>query len=208
MTETYVLKIPDKPSKRGELLETVADRYLPAPQIQHSEHRVSFMLLLVSLMSVSPSSNLQLDLSDIQYSIEKNASKPCTSSSSNHFLNRFNMCKMTSMGNNLQHLYIFRVFRNDSAIMDKARQFNSCNFRRANHQASYYWQCKLPHKTQTTHIGLITEGIDQFDLIIRQSWERIFIINHHYDITTLKVATVTKMAIRQAGAFNEKFTNL
>ena len=59
MSATYVFTPPDKPSKRGKLLETVADRYLPAPQIQNSEHRVSFMLLLLSLMSVSPSSNIQ-----------------------------------------------------------------------------------------------------------------------------------------------------
>ena len=63
MTATHVFTPPNKPSKRGKLLETVADRYLPAPQIQHSEHRVSFMLLLASLMSVSSSSDLQLDLS-------------------------------------------------------------------------------------------------------------------------------------------------
>jgi len=113
---------------------------------------------------------------------------------------------MTLMGDNLQHLYILRVFRNNSAIMDKARQFNSYNFRRANHQASYYWQCKIPHKAQTTHIGLITKGIEQFDLIIEQEWERIFIIKHRSEITTFKVTTVTKMAIKQAGAFNEKFT--
>ena len=113
---------------------------------------------------------------------------------------------MTLMGDNSQHLYILRVFRNDSAIMDKARQFNSYNFRRANHQASYYWQCKLPHKTQTTHIGLIAKGIEQFNHIIGQAWERIFIINHQSEITTFKVTTVTKMAIKQAGAFNEKFT--
>ncbi len=63
MTATHVFTPPNKPSKRGKLLETVADRYLPAPQIQHSEHRVSFMLLLVSLISVSSSSDLRLDLS-------------------------------------------------------------------------------------------------------------------------------------------------
>ena len=63
MTATHVFTPPNKPSKMGKLLETVADRYLPAPQIQHSEHRVSFMLLLASLMSVSSSSDLLLDLS-------------------------------------------------------------------------------------------------------------------------------------------------
>ena len=90
--------------------------------------------------------------------------------------------------------------------MDKACQFNSYHFRRASHQASYYWQCKLPHKAQTTHIGSITKGIEQFKLIIGQEWERSFIINHQPEITTFKVPTVTKMAIKQAGAFNEKFT--
>jgi hypothetical protein len=63
MTATHVFTPPNKPSKMGKLLETVADRYPPAPQIQHSEHRVSFMLLLASLMSVSSSSDLILDLS-------------------------------------------------------------------------------------------------------------------------------------------------
>ena len=63
MTATHVFTPPNKPSKMGKLLETVADRYPPAPQIQHSEHRVSFMLLLASLMSVSSSSDLLLDLS-------------------------------------------------------------------------------------------------------------------------------------------------
>jgi hypothetical protein len=63
MTATHVFTPPKKPSKRGKLLETVADRYPPAPQIQHSEHRVTFMLLLASLMTVSSSSDLLLDLS-------------------------------------------------------------------------------------------------------------------------------------------------
>jgi hypothetical protein len=44
------------------------------------------------------------------------------------------------------------------------------------------------------------------DLIIGQEWEQIVIINHQPEIITFKDTTVTKMAIRQAGAFNEKFT--
>jgi hypothetical protein len=63
MKATHAFTPPNKPSKRGKLLETVADRNPPAPQIQHSEHRVFFTLLLASLMSVSTSSDLLLDIS-------------------------------------------------------------------------------------------------------------------------------------------------
>jgi hypothetical protein len=63
ITAKHVFTPPNKPSKRGKLLETAADRYPPAPHIQHSEHRISFMMLLASFMSVLSSSDLLLDLS-------------------------------------------------------------------------------------------------------------------------------------------------
>jgi hypothetical protein len=91
--------------------------------------------------------------------------------------------------------------------MDRDYQFNSYQSKIAGHQASHYWQCKLLHKAPTTHIGFITEGIEQIGFIIRQGWEQIFIvINHQPDIMTFKDTTVTNTAMKQAGAFNETFT--
>ena len=137
-TSTHASTPPGTPAKGGKLLATVAGRDMSAQQLQHSEHRKSFV-----------------------------------------------------------HC--------NSAILDRDCQFKSSLSKRADHQASHYWQRKLILSAPTTHIDFIDGGINQIDFTIGQGLEQIF-INHKLDITTFKNTTVTKTAIKQASALNETYT--
>ena len=45
----------------------------------------------------------------------------------------------------------------NSAIVGRVCQFNSPLSKRAGHQADHYWQCKLLHRTPTTHVYSSTQ---------------------------------------------------